>query len=145
MKFTKGDIMSLDETLSPIILAGLRKFKEELVKSKYGSYPAEMFDLVGVEGYNPTNEEDEACWNKWLGILDRMIYAFDPTEEPNMDEYGFEFVWQEEPSENGSSLVSIDVDNQEEYNRYREDEEDWVEKCREGRLLLAEYFHSLWI
>ena|SRR5690554_983868 len=145
MIFKYEDVISLDETLSPIILAGLRKFKEELIESKYGSYPAEMFDLIGVEGYNPTIGEDEDCWNKWLEILDRMIYAFDPKVEPDMDDYKFEFVWQEEPTENGSSLVSIDVDNQEEYNRYREDEESWVEKCHEGRFLFAEYFHNLWI
>ena len=145
MIFTTDDVISLDETLSPIILAGLRKFKEELIESKYGSYPAEMFDLIGVEGYNPTIGEDEDCWNKWLEILTKMIYAFDPKEEPNMDEYGFEFEWQSVSNENGNSLVSIDVTNQEEYDRFRDDEKDWERKCKEGRILFSEHFHSLWI
>ena len=52
MIFKYRDIMSLDETLSPIILAGLTKFKEELVKSKYGSYPAEMFDALTCFTFN---------------------------------------------------------------------------------------------
>jgi len=142
MEFKYKDVISLDETLSPIILAGLTKFKEELVKSKYGSYPAEMFDLIGVEGFNPTDEEDEACWNKWLGILDRMIYAFNPEEEPNTEEYEFEFVWQD-VQETGQ--VSIDVSDKVEYNRYREDEEEWIEKCREGRMLFSQFYENLWI
>jgi len=145
MNFTTDDVISLDQTLSRIILAGLIKFKEELVKSKYGSYPAEMFDLIGVEGYNPTIGEDEDCWNMWLEILDKMIYAFDPDEEPAMDDYGFEFEWQSSQTENGNSLVSIDVTNQEEYDRFRDDEKDWERKCKEGRILFSEHFHSLWI
>src|SRR5690554_6672662 len=129
MIFTTDDVISLDETLSPIILAGLRKFKEELIESKYGSYPAEMFDLIGVEGYNPTIGEDEDCWNKWLEILTKMIYAFDPKEEPNMDEYGFEFEWQDDPE---TGQVSIDVTDKTEYDRFRDDEKDWERKCKEG-------------
>lgn len=146
MKFTTDDIISLDETLSRIILAGLVKFKEELVKSPFGGFPSDMFDLVGVEkGKEPTLEQDEAAWEMWLDILDRIIYAFDPEEEPNMDDYNFEFEWRSEPTEDGNSLVSIDVDNLDEYNRYRLDDEEWMRKCREGRMLLAEYFDSLWI
>jgi len=143
--FTTDDVISLDETLPRIILAGLKKFKEELVKSKYGSYPAEMFDLIGVEGFNPTIGEDEDCWHKWLEILDKMIYSFDPAEEPDMYEYGFEFKWESGPTENGNSLVSIDVTNREEYDRYRKDGDEWERKCKEGRILFAEYFHNLWI
>ena len=145
MIFKYRDVMSLDETLSPIILAGLTKFKEELVKSKYGSYPVAMFEIIGVDGHNPTIGEDEDCWHKWLEILDKMIYSFDPDEEPNINDYGFEFEWQSGSTENGNSLVSIDVTNQEEYDRFREDEKDWYEKCKEGRMLFGEYYESLWI
>src|SRR5690554_2674835 len=143
--FKYKDVISLDETLSPIILAGLRKFKEELIESKYGSYPAEMFDLIGVEGYNPTDEEDEDCWNMWLEILDKMIYAFDPSNAPNENDYGFGFEYESIPTREGFSRMNIEVTNQEEYDRFRKDEKDWYEKCKEGRILLAEYFDSLWI
>src|SRR5690554_5177573 len=144
--FKYKDVISLDETLSPIILAGLKKFKEELLKDSFGSFPSDMLERIGAENpIDPTLEEHATAWDMWLEVLDKMIYAFDPAEEPSLDDYEFEFEWQSVPTENGSSLVSIDVDNQEEYNRYREDEEDWAEKCREGRLLLAEFFDSLWI
>src|SRR5690554_3141530 len=144
--FKYKDVISLDETLSPIILAGLRKFKEEIIESKYGSFPSGMFDLVGVEkGKEPTLEQDEAAWEMWLGTLDKIIYAFDPAEEPDMEEYGFEFEWQSSQAENGNSLVSIDVTDKSEYARYMADQEDWMEKCREGRMLLAEFYDSLWL
>jgi len=145
MIFKYRDVMSLDETLSPIILAGLTKFKEELVKSKYGSYPVAMLDLIGVEGHNPTIGEDEDCWHEWLEILDKMIYSFDPAEEPSLDDYGFEFEWKDEPTEDGNSLVSIDVSDKSEYDRYRKDRDEWERKCKDGRILFAEYFHNLWI
>jgi len=146
MIFKYKDVISLDETLSPIILAGLRKFKEELIESKYGSFPSGMFDLVGVEEMKePTLDQEEDAWQMWLEVLDRMVYAFDPTEEPSLDDYGFEFEWQSSPTENGNTLVSIDVTDKEEYDRYRTDQDDWMDKCREGRMLLAEFYDSLWI
>jgi len=146
MIFKYQDIISLDETLSPIILAGLTKYKEELVESPYASFPSDMLERIGAENpIDPTIEEHAAAWDMWLEVLDKMIFAFDPSEEPNMDEYGFEFEYESIPMENGNIQVSIDVTDKSEYERYRKDQVDWDDKCREGRMLLAEYFHNLWI
>jgi hypothetical protein len=148
-EFQYEDVVSLDETLAPIILAGLKKFKEELVESDVRGYPHRMFSLVGIdEGSDVTDEQDQASFEMWLDVLDRMIYAFDPGNEPNMDDYNFEFEWIEYPKEgceDGLSRIDIDVTNQEEYDRFRQDEREWYDKCKEGRMLLAEYFTDLWL
>jgi len=145
MIFKYKDVISLDETLSPIILAGLKKFKEELIECKCGSYPAKMYELVGVGDMEPTIGQDEMAWQMWLEVIDKMIYAFDQDEQPNMDFYDFDFVMDSFPTEEGFTRMSIDVTNQAEYDRFREDENDWYEKCKEGRMLLSEYFDSLWL
>lgn len=145
MKFTEMEIINMDHALTKIIFSGLTQYKQALLESDFGGYPANMFELVGVEGYNPTKGEDEDCWNQWLEILDKMIYAFGPKEEPNIDEYGFEFKTESIPAQEGFSQLIIDVTNREEYDRYDQDMKEWKEKCREGRMLFAEYFDSLWL
>ena len=146
MIFTTDDVISLDYTLSPIILAGLKKFKEELLKDSFGSFPSDMLERIGAENpIDPTIEEHAAAWDMWLEVLDKMIYAFDPSEEPNMDDYGFSFEYGSIPTREGFSRMNIDVTDKSEYDRFRIDEEDWERKCKEGRMLLAEFFDSLWI
>jgi len=144
--FKYKDVISLDETLSPIILAGLKKFKEELLKDSFGSFPSDMLERIGAENpIDPTIEEHAAAWDMWHEVLDKMIFAFDPSEEPSMDDYGFGFEYESIPTREGFSRMNIEVTNQEEYDRFRQDEDEWIEKCREGRMLLAEYFDSLWL
>src|SRR5690554_1404188 len=144
--FKYKDVISLDETLSPIILAGLKKFKEELLKDSFGSFPSDMLERIGAENpIDPTIEEHAAAWDMWLEVIDKMIFAFDPSEEPSMDDYGFEFEWESVPTKEGFSRMNIDVTDKSEYDRFHNDQDDWDVKCREGRVLFAEFFHNLWL
>ncbi len=58
--FTKRDAWNMDETLAPIITAGLKEFKKGLEESTCQGYP---------DGLNGMDE--------WSTIIDKMIYSFE--------------------------------------------------------------------
>lgn len=129
----------MDLTLSPIIHAGLVKFKEELVKHPCAGYPSDLHK-------GDSEEDSEASYQEWIDVLDKMIYAFDLSKEPKIQDYNFKFETEWKTLGNGNSeLVSIDPTDKDEYNRYKNDTEKWYEDKREGLKLFSEYFDSLWI
>lgn len=100
--FNYKDCWSMDMTLSPIIHAGLVKFKEELVKHPFAGYPSDF--------HKGDDEKDsEASYQEWLDTLSKMIYAFDEKNEPDITTYNFTFETEWKTLGNGNSeLISID-------------------------------------
>lgn len=132
------DTWSLDYTISPIIHAGLKKFKEELEKAKYSGVPS---DFV-----SDNNEVTEQNVKDWHNVLDKMAYAFDINSEPDSKDFNFktEMLFGEK-TDRGTTPVEIVVDNEEEKERYYEVLKEHRNKCTEGRMLFAKYYESLWI
>jgi len=138
--FSQRDMWSLDETLKPILCSALKKFRESC-EHKQGVPLSVLPELPkGYVGHY-TDEQLEEGHRKFLEILDKMIYAFDGTQEPQMESYGFDFNW----IDLGEGRVTIECTNEDERERYNRDMKVWQEKCLEGRLLFAEHFESLWI
>jgi hypothetical protein len=132
------DTWNLDRTLADIILAGLIKFKEVKDSNK-----GEWF---GVPGALCSEDKpfEESC-QQWVEILEKMIYAFDYTNEPDLIDYNFEFITNRgERDERGLTPMSISYSNKEEYARYRADEEKWLIDQQEGFDLFGKYFRNLW-
>ncbi len=127
--FNYRDCWSMDFTLSPIIHAGIVKFREELAKHPCGGFPCDFSD----EENDPMGENS---MKEWLEVIDKMAYAFDEAAEPDVLDYDFTFKF------NGGSLEPT---NQEEYNRFQRDEAEHHEKRKEGLELFAKYFNNLWI
>jgi hypothetical protein len=118
--FGKKDTWCMYYTLSPIIAAGLTKFKDEWCKSHFaglnGSLTQWCIDTGMVSYIDDDYDYSPEDWVKmeqvYVYMLDEMIYAFG-SEEPD---------W---------------VDIQELY--------DYNKRCNIGRGYFAEYFQSLWI
>lgn len=147
--FSYRDTFSLDNTLSPVILSALKRFKEVITDPKHadwrgvpGMVLCEMFP--DLEGH--ANEEQMAQADaRWLEIIDTMIYAFDHKNEPNLKDYNFKFHHRVlEEYEDGSSRITIDHDNEAEYQRFRADEKAWQAKVEEGLSLFSRYYQCLW-
>lgn len=149
--FGYKDTFSLDYTLSPIILAALKKFKEVITDPKradFAGVPSVIVaDLFSVDGKYPetTDEQMHEAVRVWYEIIDKMIYAFDVKNEPKISDYNFKINMREvEKFEDGSCRVAIDTENEKEYQRYQADEEKHNKAVQEGRELFGKYFSNLW-
>lgn len=137
--FTKRDTWSLDMVLSPIICEGLKAFKENLIESSVGGVPNDIVEEC--EG------DVDIGYERWLDILDEMIYAFDIDNELNICDYHFTFDF-ERTMDMDSGLVkgvSCTPDNPEEMERYKQDCTEHARMCKLGREAFANYYESLWI
>ena len=132
---SRRDVWDLDYTLSPIIFAGLVKFKETIINSKYSGVPS-----LFVKGENVTDEEVK----EWHSTIDSMIYAFDKDNMPDIQDYNFKINLEHGEKANGSTQIFLNCDNEEEKQRYYKDLEDHQKKCEEGRMLFAKYYENLW-
>lgn len=132
---SRRDVWDLDYTLSPIIFAGLVKFKETIIKSKYSGVPS-----LFVKGEDVTDEEVK----EWHNTIDSMIYAFDKDNMPDIQDYNFKINLEHGEKANGSTQIFLNCDNEEEKQRYYKDLEDHQKKCEEGRMLFAKYYENLW-
>lgn len=147
--FSYRDTFSLDSTLSPVILSALKRFKEVITDPKHADWRGvpsmvlcEMFpDLKDGASEEQLKQADI----RWLEIIDSMIYAFDHKNEPDMKDYNFKFHHRVlERYENGGSRITIDNDNEAEYERYKADEKAWQDKVVEGHLFFGRYLQCLW-
>lgn len=130
------DIWDLDNTLSPIILAGLVKFKETIVNSEYSGVPSSF-----VRGEDITDEEVK----EWHNVIDSMTYAFDKNNIPDILDFKFKIEMERvETKDNGSTQIFLKCDNEEEKERYYQALKEHHNKCTEGRMLFAKYYESLW-
>lgn len=132
---SRRDVWDLDCTLSPIILAGIVKFKETIIKSKYSGVPS-----LFVKGEDVTDEDVK----EWHNTIDSMIYAFDKDNMPDIQDYNFKINLEHGEKANGSTQIFLNCDNEEEKQRYYKDLEDHQKKCEEGRMLFAKYYENLW-
>ncbi|ULG01460.1 hypothetical protein phiA019_0114 [Aeromonas phage phiA019] len=132
---SRRDVWDLDYTLSPIIFAGLVKFKETIINSKYSGVPS-----LFVKGEDVTDEDVK----EWHDAIDKMIYAFDKNNMPDIQDYNFKINIEHGEKANGSTQIFLNCDNEEEKQRYYKDLEDHQKKCEEGRMLFAKYYENLW-
>lgn len=148
IQFGVKDTWSLDVSLSPIILSALLKFKEVITdpsrKDCLGIPSLVLEDLYPNHQGGFTDEQGEEGLKLWLEIIDKMIYAFNLKNEPNLKDYAFTFNHFTENTEDGLTKVNISPTNQVEYDRYRADEETHWKKVEEGHLLFGKFFRSLW-
>lgn len=132
---SRRDVWDLDYTLTPIIFAGLVKFKETVINSKYSGIPS-----LFVKGEGVTDEDVK----EWHNTIDKMIYAFDKDNMPDIQDYNFKINLEHGEKANGSTQIFLNCDNEEEKQRYYKDLEDYQERCKEGRMLFAKYYENLW-
>ena len=132
------DTFSLDYTLSPIILAALKKFREQLYKDYFG-FPSRLSTDFQLP------EDSDLAPIIWEGLIDHMIYAFDMDNEPKAKDYGYTVdLIRGEKLDNGCTPVSFKVSSEEAKEAYYAAEKEYEDLCRKGRELFAKYYHNLW-
>lgn len=173
MRYTTGkwvasyrDTWSLDQTLSPIIYAGLKRFHDVLEqKNREGKCLGVPSEYCSDCETGPTDQEVQ----NWLDDIKKMMYAFE-NKEPDIGLYGFKLRLEQEADARESirssaeALHSIgDVDdefladigevardytiecnNLEEKARYYADCEEHERLVQEGLNLFSAKFKSLW-
>ena len=139
------DIIDLDRTISPIILAGLKRFRKVMDdKSDFFGVPSSIAGNLPDYGEKPDeyNQQIEEGFEEWKSRIDKMIFAFDGSNEPDIMDYDFSFPNFTNPDEGGHCDTS--VDNEEEYQRYKNDEKAWEKARKEGFKLFADHYLDLW-
>lgn len=147
LTFSDDDMYNLDMHLADFICANLKKFRRMAVDKKQGVPSDFLCDDQGhLKNFHSDQELDEG-FQKYLDVLDKIIYAFDASEEPDIGDYDFDFEPVPLEGEGESTRYSLELvrNNEKAYERYQEDMNDWQEKCEEGRHLLAQHFRCLWL
>ena len=150
MRLVKGkwvasyrDTWNLDYTLSPIILAALERFYSLRDKPHFG-VPCKVIADYGFKTENEDNEHDLA-FIVWEGIIENMIYAFNMKNEPDINKYNFKLNMKTEPIEGSTNRsCKIKVTNEEEYARFKKDQEEYYKLRDKGLELFGKYFTNLW-
>jgi len=114
----KDDVLDLDTTLATIIFQGLCQFRTVIANDPLRAVPGlllrEMFPTVPVGQHS--EEQIEQGDKEWLRIIDRMISAFDQSKD---------IINQADPHYIAKRTERLDIE-------------------REGRILFAKYFNSLY-
>jgi len=129
--------------LRPILLAGIIKFREEMQRLYDEDHP-----FAGVPGGIRDNEDGdwEVSQQKWLDILDKMIYAFEDDE----DQFSYDAGWSmgeghgEKCDETGYTRWDMIANDQDAWDKYLKDMIEHQEKVQEGLDLFAKYARNLW-
>lgn len=149
VKFGYRDSYDVEDSLRPIIHDWLVNFKKTLqdIDTRGGcvGVPLTMIDELGEP------KSDDGCYDEteirrglelWYEKLDEMIFGFSP--EPPIPS-SVDFIMREhETTAEGFTRVTIDVVDEEAYNRHLEDEKQFYERAEKGRELFAKHFESLW-
>jgi len=114
--FTPDARMDYDTQLSLIIHSALVQFKEDYIEK--GTCPPDFLPIDRM--LCPSEEAISQGFADYLVALDKMIYAFDMSNEPVL--------------ENGMS-----------HDMYRRSFMKHDTLCEEGRGLFAEHFNTLWV
>jgi len=131
--FGRKDTWNMDQTLRPIIAAGLRKFKEVVTDpGNVAGFPGGL--KVGGEEYYVQSLGDEEAFqaylSEWHSILDKMIYAFE-AEEPEI------------PDDIFYVAEGLEIKDQDIIDKCIKEEEEYHRRVQEGLDLFALHYNSL--
>ena len=144
---TRKDTWGLYSTMQPMILAGLKKFLEVVSEADTCAGVPGAMEEFGELDENFCYKDFDGAMAKWHETIEKMIYAFDPSNEPDTKDYNYEFV--EGPNngkedEQGYIEVDFGPDNQEEWDRYTSDLRTYNKRVQEGYELFGKYYQNLW-
>ncbi len=142
--FSYKDTWSLEMTLSPIICEGLKKFLEVISsEDNCAGCPNTIFIENNLD---PESKEDfDKALEIWYDELQKMIFAFDPNNEPKIEDYDFDYLHRNrKESEDGTVRYSLESTNKDEEERYNNALKEYAQKCEEGRMSFCKFYDSLW-
>lgn len=142
-RFTDAELMNLDYSLSKIIHTGLVQFYQSHIDNHHG-VPAQFFgegeSITSDHTVEGHSEEYEKGRENFLASLEKMIYAFNPDEEPCIN-FEYDFLNTTE----GNTRIILKEGGDDEKRRYDSDVQEWHRKRKEGFEIFMKHFDSLWI
>ena len=141
------DTWSVENSLSPVILAYLQRFYEELKKSKYHGVPMRYVEqqakIQGIDDQYSEEVDIDAADELRFKDLEELMWVFG-SEEPPMEDYDFrlDLVEAEVHGEYGQ-LWKTEVTNQGEYDRYTKDVDAYWKRKLDGYKLFGEVYNDL--
>ena len=127
--YSKRELWSLDHTITDFVLPRLKAFRHGESNSITEGGPAGCPLLDGYDADKMGDEESDAMYQEWLDILDKMILAFEYHQLGMRDVKTNSSMWQE---------------GNEEYKKYREEEDRREKVIEEGLALFGKYYQALW-
>lgn len=133
VKMQYKDSFDVDQTLAPIIAECVKNYRKVIIENDNFGTPQEIVNQC---------KDFEEARQKWIDILDKIIYAFDSPEP----EYEGDFIEGPEHRKQDGKFIKWDMQptDLQAWERYQvETEEYWVKK-QEGFELFGKHYQSLW-
>jgi hypothetical protein len=153
MKFKYGkvvfghkDTYSAEPVLSNIIADWLQKFRDTLYEHRDKDYigcPQRILSDYFVHKSEYTDDEVKAGLNKWLTLVDEMIYAF-RNVEPEYNGGWIEGEGHGKETEEGMFQWRMSPKDEQAYETYRYEYDKHYQRVKRGRELFAKYYDDLW-
>lgn len=143
VKFGYKDTWGMNWVLKQIIADGVRKFRDTIVEKRDTGcvgVPNSVFTEDELTNFVDVTDEH---FQRWVDILDKIIYSFEDKEPCSSDYYDVQMVCGE-PDSRGLIPVTIVRSDEDAHEKYAEDYKIHWEKVLDGRKLFAEHFDSLW-
>lgn len=138
---------SLDETLGPVIVGGLKTFLEFIRTQKNDSnmefgVPA-SFEVSNIDSIKIIHGRiDDGMLEKcWFEAVESMIYAFEDNE-PVLPDGILEMKYCDEPDD--GNKIEINIMNKELYKKHKYEYEIHHEKVTAGLELFSKHYRDLW-
>lgn len=103
--FNYSDTFSLDQTLSPIIAEGLKKFLEVIKQDKCVGVPHSILTENSLDSDN--EDHLQMGMGIWHSEIEQIIFAFDLKNEPDILDYDFDYDIVEQGKDRGRFHHSV--------------------------------------
>lgn len=143
------DAWNLNGTLSPIILSGLKRFKN-LERMGVSNTLLESLEKEGKivkpkDAGHHSEESLEIASAEWEKILDKMIYSFESNDEPKSTDYDFEIKTNSSHVNlKGMIETEFEIINEDAHNKYTNDLIKYRNEKNIGYELFGKYYSCLW-
>jgi len=143
--FSKRQLWSLDHTITDFILPRLKAFRHGDANSHVNG-PSGCPMLAGYDPDGMGDQESDAMYQEWLGILDKMILAFE-YHQIDMDDVNSGLDISQvfkNSNESDVNIVSSIPKDEAKWAAYKEEEDRRDKIIEEGLILFAKYYRGLW-
>ena len=145
IQFSSKDTWSLDDTLSPIIASGLRKFIsiKELNSNHFG-IPGSILSDINESG-EYTEEELMAADKEWSEILEDILYAFENYEMSLMFQMPKEAIRDNISFDKNTIMRTPNpLFSKEAYDAFHAKEAKHIERRQKGLDYFVKHLSDLW-
>lgn len=114
----------------PIILEALKKYLVEIVDNGHNEIHVPPELSINANGDNVSELE---AFDRWVGVINRMIYAFE--DHISLEE--FDGIW--ENGESGEVIIS----DKHKFSKFEKAQKEHVAKVKAGMKLFAKHYEYL--